>query len=108
MPRSVVVFVVLLGALTFACSQDDEDNGHDDDHHHGGEGGEEGSDPEGTRMCCSISAICHDVSAPSSSEIAECHVLGHTNDPAACRSAYDGCLAACEGLNDDPVEHGCE
>lgn len=62
-------------------------------------------DEEGLRMCCALGALCHRVSAPDD-EIEACHQLGHENDPAACRDAYDHCLDVC-GEDGSSPEHAC-
>lgn len=83
------------------------------------------SDAEGHRMCCVLSATCHDAAEASQGEggqagaggstqapttPAQCHDLGHDDDPDACRAAYDDCLELC-GVSDadeSEAEQSCK
>lgn len=94
--RSLVLVGGIVLILSPACSGDDD--------------GDLGRDDEGLRMCCELGAICHTV--PPDPDKQECHVIGHENDPAACRKNYERCKALCTaegegGEGGEPSEHAC-
>lgn len=93
----------LVGSLVFvlhpACSGDDDDTQVE-------------PDEEGLQMCCELGAICHEVGVPDP-EKRDCHVIGHENDPGACRDNYQRCLDLCApggegGEGGEPMEHFCQ
>lgn len=95
----VVGAIALVLQSGLACSGDDD-------------GGDPGPDQEGLRMCCEIGAICHEVGPPDPDKQG-CHIVGHENDPAACRENYERCITLCMptgegGQAGAPMEHACE
>jgi hypothetical protein len=94
--RSLWIVGVVVLVVHAACSSDDD---------------EQGSVEEGLRMCCELGALCHEVGVPDSAK-QECHVVGHENDPGACRENYARCKALCApagegGEGGEPMEHAC-
>ena len=72
-----------------------------------------GNDEEGLRMCCELGAWCHRV--PPDPDLAECHNIGHLNDPQGCRDNYERCMSLCAPSGEggaggafEPSEHACE
>ncbi len=73
--------------------------------------GGEGRDSEGLMMCCALGAICHEV-GPQDTDEAECHEIGHSNNPSECRANYEHCIDICGhsgegGQGGEPEEHAC-
>lgn len=85
-----VTLVVALSGLS-ACGSDDEPE----------------VDHEGLRMCCELGAFCHPPAGVIADEARQnCHNVGHANDAAGCRAAYDDCMVLCAD-NADASEHYC-
>jgi len=115
----MLALVVAVMASNSSCggSDGDGDGGGGGSAGEGGVGGAGGSggeaqDVEGLEMCCVLGAVCHRTGGGAPDEVDDCHDLGHLNDPAQCREAYDGCLEACGaggegGAGGDPVRHAC-
>ena len=102
------VAFVLLGLISFGCSDSDDEHDHET-----GDGGDDGAGGEGgthgeADKCCELGAICHVVGDDVDPEVQACHELGHENDEAACAAEYESCLSICQGVTDAPVEHACE
>jgi hypothetical protein len=73
--------------------------------------GGEGRDDEGLQMCCELGAICHEA-GPQDSDKAECHEIGHSNNPSDCRVNYEHCVEVCGhsgegGQGGEPEAHAC-
>jgi hypothetical protein len=110
-------FVLATGSLVLAlqwsagCSDSGTSKGDATVDGVAGDGGGEGKDSEGLAMCCELGAICHEV-GPQQADRAECHELGHLNDPSECRANYERCMDICGhsgegGQAGAPETHAC-
>lgn len=91
----VHVAALLAAFFCIGCSDDDDSSA-------------EPNDEEGLALCCELSALCHVVGDDASAKVAECHTIGHANDPKVCREEYESCVTACANENDEPTQHDCE
>jgi hypothetical protein len=110
MRSTLSLFLVLACApLAGACGDDDhddDDGSHEEEPDAGHDEHDGGSDLEGLQMCCYLGEICHEGSETNAT-FAECHDLGHENDPAACRADFDRCKAACDPMGETTLPEDC-
>ena len=97
-------FLIVLAWLSTACSEDESSEA---DASGGAPETATEVDQEGLAQCCEIGALCHVTGDQSDQQVRECHILGHRNEPKACREQYEHCMEVCEGATEEPVEHSC-